>query len=1190
MRKRKTFRIPVFCPFQSFSERCSKKWIGVSLSLLFLFFGESAVAQITYPMQNLVVEDCEGILTDSDEGIEEGQYAHNEDYIFTICIEGATEITVVFDYFATEANHDVLSVFDGPDVNSPLIAELSGTLQPPPALLATSGCITFHFVSDDNIAAIGWQASWSVEIIDPEPPALELVEEPVCPMTSAVFQSDVPISCTELVPANFSLVGPVTTEIVEVNPLDCDPDSDGATQFELQFSPPAIIDGNYRLFFDGLLQDNCGNFHEVQSNVLIAVENCPFSAIIELENEPACAGDCTTLLAIMSGGSGVFNFEWSHSGVDSDRVDICSDEEEEISLLITDLQSGNTAEAIYNYIPLELPEFLNPLEKDTFCASRGDHFFQTSLPGGNFFSSIIPEHLQSVGRYQFWRWRNQDPINEDVIEYVAPNGCSAFDTVFVKHIRAGDRQAACLGADAFTVSGGFPDGGYWSGPHVDSSGLFTPEEEGSFLITYHAPNNCAGNKRINVGSNLTMPDVDTICSSERIYLEASIYGGRWFGPGIINRINGRLDAWQAPANQTHTYTYILEGCEAEMEIYIRALSAGPDQHLCASDSLLTLPVAGDWSGPGTYLSAEQAFDVSSLSAGEYTFTLHLNNCSSSFTLYKENVGLGAVGSTSFCLVDHNYGLGDLIWVHPWGGVVEGPGVFNSSGDYFFNPATAGPGEHDIVYEALGCRDSIIFSVEAPAEIDDLEFCDRNNPTVISAEPGGGHWTGPGFLDGANGLFDPQSAGVGEHPVQYTAPSGCITETVIVVSPFEQAQIMGLNQQFCFQDTFVEVNISPPGGVFTINGEEVPSSFNPSNLGSGTHEFRYSQGTGECASSERRFVTVLNPIGLLEELTNDTICRGENTLLEVIGEGGLGSLTYFWDNDLGFGNSQIVFPTQSQWFRITIEDQCSVPFRDSVFILVNAPPEPDYITGSEVCFEDSTFAEIIVPFGEDYQIEWQTDPVFRGPRLMSSSGIYTAIVEDQNTGCVSELTVRLPGPGPLKANFSTIPNQDCIDLANNQLEIINLSFGWDHLLVDFGDGSGLQDFTDQSPIRHFYEIPGNYWIEMIAENELGCSDTIQREICVKNIVNLYIPNAFSPNGDGLNDFLEIYGLGVSEDVHWQIFDRYGSRVFYSESLFGKWDGRVNGSVVPPGVYILTATYSDAVSGKVFTREQTVTLLR
>ena len=57
-------------------------------------------AQAQYVMTDALVYDCEGTLSDSEEGPDNGQYDHDEDFIFTICVEGASTITAIFDFFA----------------------------------------------------------------------------------------------------------------------------------------------------------------------------------------------------------------------------------------------------------------------------------------------------------------------------------------------------------------------------------------------------------------------------------------------------------------------------------------------------------------------------------------------------------------------------------------------------------------------------------------------------------------------------------------------------------------------------------------------------------------------------------------------------------------------------------------------------------------------------------------------------------------------------------------------------------------------------------------------------------------------------------------------------------------------------------------------------------------------------------
>ncbi len=66
------------------------------------------------------------------------------------------------------------------------------------------------------------------------------------------------------------------------------------------------------------------------------------------------------------------------------------------------------------------------------------------------------------------------------------------------------------------------------------------------------------------------------------------------------------------------------------------------------------------------------------------------------------------------------------------------------------------------------------------------------------------------------------------------------------------------------------------------------------------------------------------------------------------------------------------------------------------------------------------------------------------------------------------------------------------------------------------------------------------------------------------LNLYVPNAFTPNNDGLNDFFSVYGEGV-KSLEISIFDRWGKKVYGSIS-FDSWDGKINGEICQAGVYV------------------------
>jgi gliding motility-associated-like protein len=77
--------------------------------------------------------------------------------------------------------------------------------------------------------------------------------------------------------------------------------------------------------------------------------------------------------------------------------------------------------------------------------------------------------------------------------------------------------------------------------------------------------------------------------------------------------------------------------------------------------------------------------------------------------------------------------------------------------------------------------------------------------------------------------------------------------------------------------------------------------------------------------------------------------------------------------------------------------------------------------------------------------------------------------------------------------------------------------------------------------------------------------------VKDRTALYFPNAFTPNGDGLNDIFKPVGIYIT-NYHLQIFDRAGRAVFYSGDPEHGWDGYIEGGPAQEGVYVWICTFT------------------
>ena len=108
-----------------------------------------------------------------------------------------------------------------------------------------------------------------------------------------------------------------------------------------------------------------------------------------------------------------------------------------------------------------------------------------------------------------------------------------------------------------------------------------------------------------------------------------------------------------------------------------------------------------------------------------------------------------------------------------------------------------------------------------------------------------------------------------------------------------------------------------------------------------------------------------------------------------------------------------------------------------------------------------------------------------------------------------------------------------------------------------------DSINFNPV-HTYQDTGVYLVELIVYNANGCSSTAYHQVIISPIENVFVPTAFSPNGDGENDILFV--RGYLNDIYFSVYDRWGKKVFESNSPTVGWDGMINGKKANEGVYM------------------------
>jgi gliding motility-associated-like protein len=123
--------------------------------------------------------------------------------------------------------------------------------------------------------------------------------------------------------------------------------------------------------------------------------------------------------------------------------------------------------------------------------------------------------------------------------------------------------------------------------------------------------------------------------------------------------------------------------------------------------------------------------------------------------------------------------------------------------------------------------------------------------------------------------------------------------------------------------------------------------------------------------------------------------------------------------------------------------------------------------------------------------------------------------------------------------------------------------------DFGDGILS---TDVQP-SHQYAAPGMYYVTLTTTNEMGCSSTAIHGPIVIKVPDLFIPNVFSPNADGLNDVFLVDYKG-SQAFKLDIYDRWGELLHSTRNKQAAWKGdNMKGFPVPEGVFFYDVTIGD-----------------
>lgn len=198
---------------------------------------------------------------------------------------------------------------------------------------------------------------------------------------------------------------------------------------------------------------------------------------------------------------------------------------------------------------------------------------------------------------------------------------------------------------------------------------------------------------------------------------------------------------------------------------------------------------------------------------------------------------------------------------------------------------------------------------------------------------------------------------------------------------------------------------------------------------------------------------------------------------------------------------------------------------------------------------------------------------------TDSGMYTvSLIVMNNKGCMDSIKKKDKIQVFANPHAYFLTNKIHLDDYSEDLTVIDSSyFNITKYIWDFGDGTVDSSTVDISPLTHQYAETGNYLVTLTVFNDFGCFDDFYRVVYYrKDREIIYVPNAFTPDNDGKNDYFGVDGEYLDELVNFRfsIFDRWGNLVFETYDYREQWDGTHKGVPAKQDTYVWQLRYTNS----------------
>ena len=487
-----------------------------------------------------------------------------------------------------------------------------------------------------------------------------------------------------------------------------------------------------------------------------------------------------------------------------------------------------------------------------------------------------------------------------------------------------------------------------------------------------------------------------------------------------------------------------------------------------------------------------------------------------------------------------------------------------------------------------------------------DVCLNDTPfTLTQGSPAGGSYTGPGITN--TNTFNPSIAGVGTHLITYTYTdnNNCVNSATqnIVVKPNPVMTVTPDNVSICLgtsvaivangADTYLW---SPDNTLSSSTGNAVTAT--PVS----TTVYTVVGTIDGCTASESAIVNTYTTIPIAVTPLSDSLCPGEATMFTASG-----AFNYTWLPAEGLSSNStptvICTPTATTVYTVLGSDNDGCTGSASVAAVIY--PEA-FLNFTVVPHEGCTPLAVEFTYTPDGTLDTNTLHWNFGD-LLSVNDVSNHTSDTYTYNSQGNYFIMLTGTSAHGCNavgYDTVfafkspeasfyANPEVADINNPLIGFYDESYYTTHWSWDFGDPQSDElNSSDLQFPQHLYSDSGTFTVMLIASNDYNCSDTAVRTVKINEAFVYYVPNAFTPNENGVNDGFIGKGVGyLEEGYEMYIFDRWGKKMFYTQDCTEPWDGYNASGTIPceTGVYVWLVNITE-ISGIKHVLKGTVTLYR